>query len=188
MDARTYIQNGLTSRRVAEAERSPRASRWALGPAARAVDGAAAEVFKMTPCVADLKPGGRYVAKDMFEAGDITLLMKNRREQGILYGDCCTGGTIAENLKSVKRNPRRDEARSVQKPVAAIDGAVGLTGSLALEGAIVDVAAMSSLGAARQTNHGSGARWRDAQQVGPAVAGAVTHPGGAHEKQCYADI
>jgi dihydroxy-acid dehydratase len=40
----------------------------------------------------------------------------------------------------------------------------------------------------RATNHTSGALWKYAQQVGPAVDGAVTHPGGAHEKQCYADI
>jgi dihydroxy-acid dehydratase len=40
----------------------------------------------------------------------------------------------------------------------------------------------------RQTNHTSGVLWKYAQQVGPAVDGAVTHPGGAHEKQCYADI
>jgi dihydroxy-acid dehydratase len=40
----------------------------------------------------------------------------------------------------------------------------------------------------RETNHTSGALWKYAQQVGPAVDGAVTHPGGAHEKQCYADI
>jgi dihydroxy-acid dehydratase len=41
---------------------------------------------------------------------------------------------------------------------------------------------------ARETNHASGALWNYAQQAGPAVAGAETHPGGAHEKQCYANI
>ena len=40
----------------------------------------------------------------------------------------------------------------------------------------------------RTTNYTSGALWKYAQQVGPAVSGALTHPGGAHEKQCYADI
>jgi dihydroxy-acid dehydratase len=40
----------------------------------------------------------------------------------------------------------------------------------------------------RATNHTSGALWKYAQQVGPAVTGAVTHPGAAHEKLCYADI
>src|ERR1700747_3009875 len=63
-----------------------------------------AEVLKKTPYIADLKPGGRYVAKDMFEAGGIPLLMKTLLEHGFLHGDCLTvtGRTIAENLKSVK--------------------------------------------------------------------------------------
>src|SRR5947209_1202507 len=62
-----------------------------------------AEIFKKTPYVADLKPGGRYVAKDMFEAGGIPLLMKTLLDHGHLHGDCLTvtGRTIAENLKSV---------------------------------------------------------------------------------------
>ena len=65
-----------------------------------------AEVFKRTPHVADLKPGGRYVAKDMFEAGGVPLLMKTLLDHGYLHGDCMTvtGRTIAENLKSVKWN------------------------------------------------------------------------------------
>ena len=67
-----------------------------------------AEVFKRTPYIADLKPGGRYVAKDMFEAGGVPLLMKTLLDHGYLHGDCLTvtGRTIAENLKSVKWNAR----------------------------------------------------------------------------------
>src|SRR6266568_5115639 len=274
-----------------------------------------AEVFKKTPYVADLKPGGRYVAKDMFEVGGIPLLMKTLLDNGYLHGDCLTvtGRTIAENLKSVKWNPHQDVVRSADKPITPNGGVVGLKGNLAPEGAIVKVAGMSNLrftgparcfdceedafesvqkktykegeviviryegprggpgmremlsttaaltgqgmggkialitdgrfsGAtrgfcighvgpeaavggpigllqdgdiieidavagnlnvkltdaelaerrtkwrARATNHTSGALWKYAQQVGPAVDGAVTHPGGAHEKQCYADI
>ena len=274
-----------------------------------------AEIFKKTPYVADLKPGGRYVAKDMFEAGGIPLLMKTLLDYGHLHGDCLTvtGRTIAENLKSVKWNPHQDVVRPADKPITVTGGVVGLKGNLAPEGAIVKVAGMSNLsftgparcfdceedafeavqkrsyregeviviryegprggpgmremlsttaaltgqgtsgkialitdgrfsGAtrgfcighvgpeaavggpigllkdgdvieidavagtlnvkltdaelaerktkwrSRQTNHTSGALWKYAQQVGPAVAGAVTHPGGAHEKQCYADI
>src|SRR5262245_30131768 len=69
-----------------------------------------AEIFKKTPYIADLKPGGRYVAKDMFEAGGIPLLMKTLLDHGFLHGDCLTvtGRTIAENLKSVKWNPHQD--------------------------------------------------------------------------------
>src|SRR2546423_3957258 len=274
-----------------------------------------AEVFKKTPYVADLKPGGRYVAKDMFEVGGIPLLMKTLLDHGFLHGDCITvtGRTIAENMKSVKWNPDQDVVRPADKPITATGGVVGLKGNLAPEGAIVKVAGMSNLrfsgparcfdreddafeavqnktykegegiviryegprggpgmremlsttaaltgqgmggkialitdgrfsGATRgfcighvgpeaaiggpiallqdgdiieidadvgtlnvkltdaelaerktkwrprETNHTAGALWKDAQQVGPAVDGAVTHPGGGHEKQCYADI
>jgi dihydroxy-acid dehydratase len=274
-----------------------------------------AEIFKKTPYVADLKPGGRYVAKDMFEVGGIPLLMKTLLDNGHLHGDCITvtGRTIAENLKSVKWNPHQDVVRSADNPITVTGGVVGLKGNLAPEGAIVKVAGMSKLKftgparcfdreedafesvqkrtykegeviviryegprggpgmremlsttaaltgqgmggkvalitdgrfsgatrgfcighvgpeaavggpiallqngdiieidaeagilnvkltdaeladrktkwAPRQTNHTSGALWKYAQQVGPAVDGAVTHPGGAHEKQCYADI
>jgi dihydroxy-acid dehydratase len=241
-----------------------------------------AEIFKKTPYVADLKPGGRYVAKDMFEAGGIPLLMKTLLDNGYMHGDCLTvtGRTIAENLKSVKWNPHQDVVRPADKPITVTGGVVGLKGNLAPEGAIVKVAGMANLkftgparcfdreedafeavkkktyregeialitdgrfsGATRgfcighvgpeaaiggpiallrdgdiieidavtgtlnvnlteaelaqrktewrprATNHTSGALWKYAQQVGPAVAGAVTHPGGAEEKFCYADI
>src|SRR5471030_3238819 len=274
-----------------------------------------AEIFKKTPYIADLKPGGRYVAKDWFEAGGVPNLMKTLLDHGYLHGDCLTvtGRTIAENLKSVKWNPDQDVVRPADKPLSATGGVVGLKGNLAPEGAIVKVAGMEVLrfsgparcfdgeeacfeavknrtykegdvlviryegpkggpgmremlsttaaiygegmgdkvalitdgrfsGATRgfcighvgpeaalggpiallrdgdiieidadvgtlnvkltdaelaerktkwkprATNHKSGALWKYAQQVGPAVDGAVTHPGGAHEKQCYADI
>ncbi|HEY1311800.1 MAG TPA: dihydroxy-acid dehydratase [Pseudolabrys sp.] len=274
-----------------------------------------AEIFKKTPYVADLKPGGRYVAKDMFEVGGIPLLMKTLLDHGFLHGDCMTvtGRTIAENLKSVKWNPDQDVVHPANKPITKTGGVVGLKGNLAPDGAIVKVAGMTELkfsgparcfdgeeacfeavrkkaykagdvfviryegprggpgmremlsttaalygqgtggkvalitdgrfsGATRgfcvghvgpeaavggpialvrdgdlitidavngtidvkltdaelaarkkdwkprETNFGSGYLWKYAQQVGPAVNGAVTHPGGAAEKECYADI
>src|SRR5512134_2499513 len=106
-----------------------------------------AEIFKKTPYVADLKPGGRYVAKDMFEVGGIPLLMKTLLDNGQLHGDCLTvtGRTIAENLKSVKWNPHQDVVRSADKPITVTGGVVGLKGNLAPEGAIVKVAGMSKL-------------------------------------------
>jgi dihydroxy-acid dehydratase len=274
-----------------------------------------AEIFKKTPYVADLKPGGRYVAKDMFEVGGIPLLMKTLLDHGFLHGDCMTvtGRTIAENLKSVKWNPDQDVVHPANKPITKTGGVVGLKGNLAPDGAIVKVAGMTELkfsgparcfdgeeacfeavrkkaykegdvfviryegprggpgmremlsttaalygqgtggkvalitdgrfsGAtrgfcvghvgpeaaiggpialvrdgdlitidavngtievkltdaelaarkknwkAREINFGSGYLWKYAQQVGPAVNGAVTHPGGVAEKECYADI
>ncbi|HEY5378540.1 MAG TPA: dihydroxy-acid dehydratase [Pseudolabrys sp.] len=274
-----------------------------------------AEIFKKTPYIADLKPGGRYVAKDMFEVGGIPLLMKTLLDHGYMHGDCMTvtGRTIAENMKSVKWNPNQDVVLPANKPLLATGGVVGLKGNLAPEGAIVKVAGMKKLqftgpavcfdgeeacfeavknkkykdgdvlviryegprggpgmremlsttaalygqnagdkvalitdgrfsGAtrgfcvghvgpeaaiggpigllrdgdiieldadkgtinvrlsaeelakrktqwkAREPEIGSGYLWKYAQQVGPAVKGAVTHPGGAAEKECYADI
>jgi dihydroxy-acid dehydratase len=274
-----------------------------------------AEVFKRTPYIADLKPGGRYVAKDMFEVGGIPLLMKTLLDHGFLHGDCITvtGRTIAQNLKRVKWNPDQDVVRPADKPMLATGGVVGLKGNLAPEGAIVKVAGMETLmfsgparcfdneeaafaavkdrkykegevlviryegpkggpgmremlattaalygqgmggkvalitdgrfsGATRGfcigpvgpeaavggpialvrdgdiiaidaekgtldvkvpaaeltkrkrewkprgSDFGSGYLWKYAQQVGPAVNGAVTHPGGSAEKTCYADI
>ncbi|HZL38879.1 MAG TPA: dihydroxy-acid dehydratase [Pseudolabrys sp.] len=274
-----------------------------------------AEIFKKTPYVADLKPGGRYVAKDMFEVGGIPLLMKTLLDHGFLHGDCMTvtGRTIAENMKSVKWNPDQDVVYPANKPITKTGGVVGLKGNLAPDGAIVKVAGMTELkfsgparcfdgeeacfeavrkkaykegdvfviryegprggpgmremlsttaalygqgtggkvalitdgrfsGATRgfcvghvgpeaavggpialvrdgdliiidavngtidvkltdaelavrkkdwkprENNFGSGYLWKYAQQVGPAVNGAVTHPGGAAEKECYADI
>jgi dihydroxy-acid dehydratase len=274
-----------------------------------------AEIFKKTPYVADLKPGGRYVAKDMFEAGGVPLLMKTLLDHGYLHGDCITvtGRTIAENLKNVKWNPDQDVIFPADKPLTKTGGVVGLKGNLAPDGGIVKVAGMKMLkfsgparcfdseeacfdavknrkykegevlviryegprggpgmremlsttaalygqgmgekvalitdgrfsGATRgfcighvgpeaaiggpiglvrdgeiieidavkgaldvklsadelakrkaqwkprEPNYGSGYLWKYTEQVGPAVNGAVTHPGGKGEKSCYADM
>ena len=106
-----------------------------------------AEVFKRTPYVADLKPSGRYVAKDLFEAGGVPLLMKTLLDHGYLHGDCMTvtGRTMAENMRSVKWNAEQDVVRPADKPLSPTGGVVGLKGNLAPEGAIVKVAAMANL-------------------------------------------
>jgi dihydroxy-acid dehydratase len=106
-----------------------------------------AEVFKKTPYIADLKPGGRYVAKDMFEAGGVPLLMKTLLDHGYLHGECLTvtGRTIAENLKAVKWNDAQDVVHPADKPMLPTGGVVGLRGNLAPEGAIVKVAGMQRL-------------------------------------------
>lgn len=103
-----------------------------------------AEIFKRTPYIADLKPGGKYVAKDMFEAGGIPLLMKTLLDQGFLHGECLTvsGRTIAENMEKVSWNPDQDVVRPANDPITVTGGVVGLKGNLAPEGAIVKVAGM----------------------------------------------
>jgi dihydroxy-acid dehydratase len=274
-----------------------------------------AEIFKSTPYIADMKPGGRYVAKDMFEMGGVQQVLKTLLDGGYLHGDCMTvtGRTIAQNLESVVFNTNQDVVRPVSNPLTPTGGVVGLKGNLAPDGAIVKVAGMHKLqfkGPARvfeceedcfaavekrqykegevlviryegpkggpgmremlsttaalygqgmgdkvalitdgrfsggtrgfcighvgpeaqdggpigllkngdiividaekgtldvelsdvelaarrkawtpkETDFTSGALWKYAQQVGPARAGAVTHPGGAKEKRSYADV
>ncbi|HEX2020551.1 MAG TPA: dihydroxy-acid dehydratase [Aurantimonas sp.] len=106
-----------------------------------------AEIFKKTPYIADLKPGGKYVAKDMFEAGGIPLLMKTMLEHGYLHGDCMTvtGRTLAENMEKIAWNPHQDVVREANNPITVTGGVVGLKGNLASDGAIVKVAGMKNL-------------------------------------------
>ena len=274
------------------------------------------ETFRRTPYLADLKPGGRYVAKDLYEAGGVQVVMKTLLDGGYLNGDCLTvtGRTLAENLETVSFPEDQDVVRPTSNPLSPTGGVVGLVGNLAPQGAIAKVAGMKgelrfrgkarvfdceedafaavqardyaegdviviryegprggpgmremlSTTAAivgqgmgekvalitdgrfsggtrgfcvghigpeaavggpigllkdgdaivmdgergsldvelsdaeleqrraqwtpRQTDHQSGALWRYAQTVGDAAKGAVTHPGGAAETHCYADI
>ncbi|MDX8513496.1 dihydroxy-acid dehydratase [Mesorhizobium captivum] len=106
-----------------------------------------AAIFEKTPYIADLKPGGKYVAKDMFEAGGIPLLMKTLLDHGYLHGDCLTvtGRTLAENMQHVGWNDSQDVVRPANRPITKTGGVVGLKGNLAPEGAIVKVAGMSEL-------------------------------------------
>jgi len=106
-----------------------------------------AEIFKKTPYVADLKPGGRYVAKDMFEAGGIPLLMKTLLDNGHLHGDCLTvtGRTIAENLKSVEMESAPGCGAARRQADHRHWRCGRPEGNLAPEGAIVKVAGMSNL-------------------------------------------
>jgi dihydroxy-acid dehydratase len=105
-----------------------------------------ADVLKRTPYIADLKPGGRYVAKDLFEAGGVPLLMKTLLDHGFLHGDCMTvtGRSIAENMERVAWNDEQDVVRPADRPLLATGGVVGLAGNLAPEGAIVKVAGMEN--------------------------------------------
>jgi len=105
------------------------------------------EIFKKTPYVADLKPGGKYVAKDMYEAGGVPMLLKTLLEGGFLHGDCITvtGKTLAENLEEITWNDDQDVIYPVSNPITPTGGVVGLQGSLAPDGAIVKVAGLEKL-------------------------------------------
>lgn len=106
-----------------------------------------AEIFKRTPYIADLKPGGKYVARDLFAVGGVPILMKALMEGGFLHGDCITvtGKTIAENLEDVVFPEDQDVVYKTSAPLSPTGGVVGLRGNLAPEGAIVKVAGMKKL-------------------------------------------
>ncbi len=106
-----------------------------------------AEIFKRTPYIADLKPGGKYVAKDVFDIGGIPQIMRALLDGGYLHGDCLTvtGKTIAENLENVKFNTDQKVVFPVSQAISPTGGVVGLKGSLAPDGAIVKVAGMKKL-------------------------------------------
>jgi dihydroxy-acid dehydratase len=105
------------------------------------------KVFRRTPYIADLKPGGKYVAKDLYDVGGVPVLMKALLDGGYLHADCITvtGKTVAENLKGVVVPKNQDVIYSTKKPLSPTGGVVGLKGNLAPEGAIVKVAGMKQL-------------------------------------------
>ncbi|MBR1156760.1 dihydroxy-acid dehydratase [Bradyrhizobium sp. JYMT SZCCT0428] len=170
----------------------------------------AREIFKKTPCAAGLQPGGRDVAKDIQEIGSISLLMKTLLDNGHLRGNCltATGRTIAENLKSVKVmavtggvvGPKDNSAQEgavvkvagiLKKFSGSVRGLVreeNAAASLNVKLTGADAPEHETKRQSGATNLKSAALWKDAQRIGQAMGGAVSHPGGAHEKQCYADI
>ena len=106
-----------------------------------------AEIFRRTPYIADLKPGGKYVARDMYEIGGVPVLIKALLDGGFIHGDCITvtGKTIAENIGDMKFPTDQVIVRTTDAPLSPTGGVVGLTGNLAPEGALVKVAGMSVL-------------------------------------------
>ncbi len=120
-----------------------------------------AEICARTPYIADLKPGGRFVAKNMGEAGGVPMLLKTLLEGGYLHGDCITvtGKTLAENVADVKWRDDQEVIRPVSNPLSPTGGVVGLWGSLAPDGAIVKVAGL------KHTVHRGPARVFDGEEA-----------------------
>ena len=106
-----------------------------------------AKIFKRTPYLADLKPGGKYVAKDMWLAGGVPMLLKTLYDGGYIHGDCMTvtGKTMKENLRKIKFNPKQKVLRAYNNPLSPDGGVVGLKGNLAPEGGIVKIAGLKKL-------------------------------------------
>jgi len=105
------------------------------------------EIMRRTPYIADLKPGGKYVALDVFRIGGIPVILKALLDAGLLYGDCLTvsGRTLAENLKDVVFPTDQDVVYPVSRAISKTGGVVGLKGNLATEGAIVKIAGLKHL-------------------------------------------
>ncbi|MGC1409548.1 MAG: dihydroxy-acid dehydratase [Acetobacteraceae bacterium] len=102
------------------------------------------EIMRRTPYIADLKPGGKYVAFDVHRIGGIPVVLKALLDGGLLHGDCVTvtGKTMAENLKDVVFPVDQDVVYPVSRAISPTGGVVGLRGNLAPDGAIVKVAGM----------------------------------------------
>ncbi|MGA9436110.1 MAG: dihydroxy-acid dehydratase [Roseobacter sp.] len=103
------------------------------------------EIFRDTPYFVDLKPGGQYVAKDMYEAGGVPVVMKELRKAGLIHEDCMTvtGYSIGEELDKVSLEADGRVIYPVETPLSKTGGVVGLKGNLAPEGAIVKIAGMA---------------------------------------------
>ncbi len=105
------------------------------------------EIFKRTPYIADFKPGGKYVMKDLHDVGGVPVLLKALLDGGYLHGDCltATGKSMAENLRSVVVTETQDVVRPTASPIAKTGGLVVLKGNLAPQGAVCKVAGMQGL-------------------------------------------
>ncbi|HTP83559.1 MAG TPA: dihydroxy-acid dehydratase [Alphaproteobacteria bacterium] len=104
-------------------------------------------IFRKTPYIADLMPGGKYTATDLFQVGGIPVVMKELLDAGLLHGDCMTvnGKTLAENLREVKFPENQKVIYRVKNAISTTGGVVGLKGNLAPEGAIVKIAGLKNL-------------------------------------------
>lgn len=105
------------------------------------------EIFKSTPYIADLKPGGKYVAKDMHEAGGVYMAMRTLLDGGFIDPEplTVTGRTIGENIEEITWNPDQKVFYPVSHPINETGGVVTLKGTLAPDGAIVKVAGIERL-------------------------------------------
>ena len=108
---------------------------------------AVTDIMRKTPYIASLKPGGKYVAKDLFAIGGVSVVLQELLKGGYLHGDCMTvtGKTLEENLKGTVFPENQDVVYRIETPISSTGGVVGLKGSLAPESAIVKIAGMENI-------------------------------------------
>jgi dihydroxy-acid dehydratase len=99
-------------------------------------------ISERTPLIADLKPGGRFVANDLYRAGGIQLVAQRLVDAGLIHGDTITvtGKTLAESAKMAKEATGQEVVRPMAQPLKSTGGLVILKGNLAPEGCVVKVA------------------------------------------------
>jgi dihydroxy-acid dehydratase len=100
------------------------------------------EISKRTPLLADLKPGGRFVATDLYAAGGVPLILKRLDDAGLLHGDAMTvtGQTIGEIAAEAQENEGQEVVRPLSDPLKPEGGLAILRGNLAPEGSVVKLA------------------------------------------------
>lgn len=105
-----------------------------------------ADVFRRTPLIANLQPGGKYLAKQLYEAGGVPVILKALLDAGHLHGDCLTldGRTLREALAGVAA-PDGDVVRSTQQAISATGGLTVLRGNLCPDGALIKTAGLKLL-------------------------------------------
>jgi dihydroxy-acid dehydratase len=103
------------------------------------------KINRVVPLLADLKPGGRFTAADLYAAGGTTLVAKRLLDAKILHPDqiTVTGRTIGEEAKAAQERPGQEVLRPLSKPIKPTGGMVILKGNLAPEGCVVKVAGHS---------------------------------------------
>lgn len=105
------------------------------------------EIFKKTPLIADLKPGGKYVANDLYNIGGVKVVIKELINGGFIDGECrtLTGNKLGEEVFDVSLPQNQDVVYSVQQPISPTGGVVTLKGNLAPDGAVVKIAGMKKI-------------------------------------------
>jgi dihydroxy-acid dehydratase len=127
-----------------------------------------------TPILADLRPGGRFVATDLFAAGGLAVVMQRLLELGLLHGDAVTvdGRTLAEVAASARETPGQQVIRASDEPLRTHGGIAVLRGNLAAEGCVVKLA-----GNDRDSHRGPARVFDSEEEAFAAVRDGAIHAG-----------
>jgi dihydroxy-acid dehydratase len=131
-------------------------------------------ISRRTPLLADLKPGGRFVATDLYRAGGVPLILNRLDEAGILHADELTvsGRTIGEEAAAAREEPGQEVVRPLADPLKSEGGLAILRGNLAPQGAVVKLA-----GTERRGQTGAARVFESEEDCFAAVKAQAIEPG-----------